>query len=85
MEVSSVHGVPGALGALSIAFCGSAGRGLFFGGGGRLIWVQLVGIVVTIVWSSLWTFVIMKVVTRIPVFLEIPSMKYSLQHREDSE
>jgi ammonia channel protein AmtB len=56
LDVGSVHGLPGVIGALAIGFFAStnvnpiSANGVFYGGG-RLLWVQVVGVAVTIVWT----------------------------------
>ncbi len=60
LEVGSVHGVPGVVGAIMIGFFGTTSinpqgaNGVFYGGG-RQLWVQVVGVVVTSVWTILIT------------------------------
>ena len=63
LEVGAVHGVPSWVGALAIGFFGSsavnpAGANGVFYGGGRLLWVQLVALLVVSVWTSVWTFLL---------------------------
>jgi Amt family ammonium transporter len=61
LDVGSVHGVPGIVGALMIGFFATktinpqGADGVFYGGG-RQLWVQVVGIVVTSVWTVIITF-----------------------------
>lgn len=68
LDVSSVHGVPGLVGALYIGFCGSSqingSDGILYGGGGRLLGVQLLACIVASAWSALFTFVILKLISR---------------------
>ena len=67
LDVSSVHGIPGIIGALAIGFCGDSrlnpagADGLFLGGGFRLLGLQTMAVVVAIVWTAVWTWVIVKV------------------------
>eukprot|EP01139_Manchomonas_bermudensis_P015961 Amastigsp_a511378_210.p1 type:complete len:551 gc:universal Amastigsp_a511378_210:1660-8(-) len=72
LEVSAVHGCTGAFGSLAIGFVTSKGvnpsvmyNGLFYGGGGRLLGWQLLAILVTIVWSSALTYLILVVADRL--------------------
>lgn len=64
LDVSSVHGVPGLVGALFIGFCGDASvagaNGIVMGGSGKLLGVQLLACLVTAVWSAVWTFLIFR-------------------------
>lgn len=60
LEVGPIHGVPGIVGSIAIGFFAStavnpAGADGVFFGGGRQLWVQLVGIGVTMVWTAIIT------------------------------
>lgn len=67
LDVSSVHGLTGLVGALAIGFCGDSSvnpagaNGLIYGEG-RLLGVQVLAIVVAIVYPGVLTWVILKVV-----------------------
>ena len=62
LDVSSVHGVTGVIGSLSIGFVAekavnpAGDNGLFYGNP-NLLWIQIVGVSVTIIWSCIWTLV----------------------------
>ncbi len=58
----AVHGVCGSLGTIAVGLFASTGseKGLFFGGGFRLLGVQLLGLVVVSVWSFGATFGVFK-------------------------
>ena len=67
LDVVGIHGVGGIIGALMIGFFadnsildGSSdfNDGLFFLGGGELLWIQFIAIVTTIAYSALGTFAI---------------------------
>ena len=66
LDVSSVHGLTGLVGALAIGFCGDSSvnpagaNGLIYGEG-RLLGVQVLAIVVAIVYPGVLTWVILKV------------------------
>ena len=70
LDVTALQAAPGLVGSIfvglaaeSVYFPGGEGpSGLFFGGGLHLLWVQLVGAAVCIVWTLLWTAVIMRVI-----------------------
>jgi Amt family ammonium transporter len=70
LDVFPVHGVGGTLGTLSVGVFASAGLGVFGGYGfaegiesmGEQLWVQLVGVVATILFTAVVTFVILKFV-----------------------
>ncbi len=66
LDVFAVHGVGGATGIMLTAIFtaeGLGGGGLADGIGiGGQLWTQLVGIVVTLVWAGVLTFVIVKIV-----------------------
>ncbi len=70
LDVFPVHGIGGMLGTFSVGIFASAGLGVFSGQGynegmtmGSQVSVQLVGIVSTVVYTALLTFIIVKVVT----------------------
>jgi len=66
LEVSSVHGLTGIIGAIAVGFLASKDanpfidNGLFYGGGARLLGVQVVGVVVAAVYSAIMTYFILK-------------------------
>ncbi len=70
LDVFPVHGVGGILGTLLAGVFASTTLGVFSGQGfadgiesmGGQLWVQLVGVVATIVWTALATWVILKLV-----------------------
>lgn len=67
LEVFSVHGLSGIIGSLYIGFAGEASinpngaDGLVFGGGPHLLGLQTLGVVISIVWSSLMTTIIVLI------------------------
>ena len=67
LDVSSVHGITGFVGALFIGIAGDASiggaNGVVFGGSARLLGVQLLACVVCAAWSAVWTFAILKVIS----------------------
>eukprot|EP00045_Choanoeca_perplexa_P015424 m.193696 g.193696 ORF g.193696 m.193696 type:complete len:478 (+) comp16983_c0_seq4:75-1508(+) len=72
LDVSSVHGVPGVVGALAIGFAASKtmnpaidNEGLFLNGDVYLLGIQGLAIVVAAVWSGIWTYIIMKTLHRL--------------------
>lgn len=77
LDVSSVHGVPGIIGALVTGLAGqisygSQRDGLFFGGGGYLLGVQVLGIVVASVYSAVVTWAIFSLLKRVgPLSVEM--------------
>lgn len=84
LDVSSVHGLTGIVGSLAIGFAADSGinpqsaNGLFFGGGGHLLGVQLLALLFTLVWSGLWTFLIFKLLDRIYVGIRVKDKKEAL-------
>ena len=60
LDVSSVHGITGIIGALSIGFVAQTSvnpngpNGWFYGNFSQ-VYIQLVGVLVAIIWSALWT------------------------------
>jgi Amt family ammonium transporter len=70
LDVFGVHAVGGIIGALLTGvFCAQGLGGVGFGGDntsiGGQVWVQLIGISATVVYSGIGSFVILKVVDRI--------------------
>ncbi len=69
LDVSSVHGVTGIIGSLSIGFASqqslnpSGADGLLFGNP-KLLGIQCLAVVVAAVWSAFWTFVICYILKR---------------------
>jgi Amt family ammonium transporter len=65
LDVVGVHLVGGLLGALSIGFLGTkavgGANGLFYGGGGHLLWQQCIAVVVVGLYSFVATLIIAKV------------------------
>jgi Amt family ammonium transporter len=66
LEVTTVHGLSGVIGSLSIGFIASKAvnpnlthDGLVYGGDAHLLGAQLLGVGVTAVWSTTMTFVIL--------------------------
>lgn len=72
LDVSTVHGVTGIIGSLFIGFAGykninpngADGIVATHGKDGRLLGVQLLGVVVCGAWAAFWTFVILKVISK---------------------
>ena len=71
LDVSSVHGVTGVVGSISIGFFGQNsfnkdGRdGIFFGShSAYLLGVQILAVVVTGLWSALITFILLKLIEK---------------------
>ncbi|EGD75890.1 ammonium transporter AmtA [Salpingoeca rosetta] len=69
LDVSSVHGVPGVVGALAIGIAAHpaanplvAQRGIIYGGSGKLLFYQAAAIVIVAVWGAVWTYVILKTI-----------------------
>jgi Amt family ammonium transporter len=68
LEVSSVHGLTGIIGAIAVGFLASKDanpnidNGLFYGGSARLLGVQVLGVVVAAVYSGIMTYVILKII-----------------------
>jgi hypothetical protein len=66
LDVMAVHGVGGATGTILTAIFGAAalgGLGLSATGVGAQLGIQIVGVLATLVWSVVLTFVIVKVTT----------------------
>lgn len=90
LDVSSVHGVPGLVGALYIGFCGSSSisgaNGLLYGGGGHLLGVQLLASLVVGAWTALMTFVILKIISRFyPLRVDEQGEILGLDHHQHAE
>jgi len=75
LDVFPVHGVGGMLGTFFAGIFASAGLGVFSGQGynagmtmGSQIGVQLIGIISTVVYTAILTFIIVKVVTALTGF-----------------
>jgi Amt family ammonium transporter len=69
LDVSSVHGVPGVVGALAIGFAAErlynpavSHEGVFISGSWILLANQLLAIVVVAAWSAVWTYLIFKAI-----------------------
>jgi Amt family ammonium transporter len=71
LDVFGVHGVGGILGMLMVgvfataslsASGDTAGVSGLIEGNARQLWVQAVGVVVTVVWSAIGTWVVLKIV-----------------------
>lgn len=62
LDVVSVHGLPGVIGSIAIGFCSEkfvnpqAENGLIFGGGPRLLGIQVLAVVVTFAYTAVVTF-----------------------------
>jgi len=67
LDVSSVHGVPGLVGAIYIGFAGSSqiggADGVVYGGDGKLLGVQCLACLVTAAWSVVFTYGIFKFIS----------------------
>ena len=94
LDVFPVHGVGGALGTLLVGVFASTGLGIFSGQGladgigsiGAQVWVQLVGVVATVLWTAVATWVILKLVnlvTRLRVDEDDESMGLDLVSHEE--
>eukprot|EP00760_Papus_ankaliazontas_P007003 PhM_4_TR13267/c0_g1_i1/m.48545/K03320/amt, AMT, MEP; ammonium transporter, Amt family len=70
LDVSSVHGLTGIVGSLFIGLAANrnvnpnGADGLFNGGGWRLLGVQVLAVIVCSAWAGLWTYVILKIISR---------------------
>lgn len=68
--MSSVHGVTGIVGSISIGFFGQKsfnpdGRdGIFFGDNGYLLGVQILAVFVSALWSAFITFILFKLIEK---------------------
>jgi ammonium transporter, Amt family len=90
LDVSSVHGVPGLIGALYIGFAGDSSvggaDGLVFGGGGKLLGVQLLACVVASVWSGVFTYAILKFISLYyPLRVDDHGERLGLDHHQHDE
>eukprot|EP00698_Gefionella_okellyi_P007213 TRINITY_DN1751_c0_g1_i1.p1 TRINITY_DN1751_c0_g1~~TRINITY_DN1751_c0_g1_i1.p1 ORF type:complete len:467 (-),score=97.62 TRINITY_DN1751_c0_g1_i1:61-1461(-) len=101
LDVSCVHGITGLVGALAIGFCGSSkvnpagADGLIFGGGGRLLGVQILGIVIAIVFPAVMTALIVFIISKITPLraryehelagLDISHHHVNIQHAQDRD
>jgi len=69
LDVSSVHGLTGIIGSLSIGFVSqkslnpAGADGLFFGNP-KLLGLQLLGVTVAALWAAVWTAIIAQIVKR---------------------
>ena len=67
LDVFSVHGIPGIVGALFIGFCGNANvsgsNGLLYGGGFKLLGVQTLAIIVSTAWAVCVTLLILRAIS----------------------
>jgi len=90
LDVSSVHGVPGLVGAVYIGFCGSSSisgaDGLLYGGGGHLLGVQLLASLVVAAWTAVMTFFIFKIISRFyPLRVDEQGEILGLDHHQHDE
>ncbi len=94
LDVFPVHGVGGILGTLLVGVFASTGLGIFSGQGladgigsiGSQVWVQLVGVVATVLWTAVATWVILKLVnlvTQLRVDEDDESMGLDLVSHEE--
>lgn len=69
LDAFGVHGIGGIIGALLTGICADAalgGKGLEVGVSmGQQVWAQLLSIIVTIIWSGVLSFIILKIVDAI--------------------
>lgn len=72
-DVTALQAVPGIVGALMNGFAadcngfqGCLYQGIWYGGDGTLLGVQVLGIVITIAWTVFWTAVIMLIMAYTP-------------------
>jgi ammonium transporter, Amt family len=61
LDVSSLQGTPGIVGTLLVGVF-STDKGLVYGFGFHQIGIQLLGIIVVLLWTSFWTFVVLSVI-----------------------
>lgn len=72
LDVSSVHGVPGIVGSLAIGVCTKSeynplgASSLIYGASGTLLGYQVAAVLLAVVWSGFWTFVIAMVLQALP-------------------
>jgi Amt family ammonium transporter len=70
LDVSSIHGITGIIGSLSIGFCSQkslnsqGADGLFFGNP-RLLALQTLGVVVVIIYSAIITWILYKILDKL--------------------
>ncbi|MCK5236397.1 MAG: ammonium transporter [Deltaproteobacteria bacterium] len=87
LDVFGIHGVGGIWGTLAIGLFATAGAtGLFTGGGGAQLYKQAIGVIATIGFSAIGTYIIVKVVSltigfRVNEEDEVEGLDYS-QHGE---
>lgn len=81
LEVTTVHGLSGIIGSLSIGFLASKRvnpalelDGLFYGGSAKLLGIQALGVSVAVIWSGALTWILLKVIDKASTNgLRIPS------------
>ena len=79
LDVTSLQGTAGALGSLMVGLFstdemvsdGSGAKGLFYGGGLRLLGVQFIAVAIVLLWSGAWTYVIVTFMKR-TVGIDVP-------------
>lgn len=73
LDVAALQGVPGIVGSILVGFAaeyaispklGADGLGLFVGGNGVLLWKQLVAVVITVGWTAIFTWLLMRFMRR---------------------
>ena len=85
LDVFALQGIPGIIGTLLSGFFGtgvekpataaSAGHGVFYGGGANLLGAQVIGAVITVVWSSICTYGIFHAIARLSGIDITPKME----------
>lgn len=90
LDVSSVHGVPGLVGALYIGFAGTSSvggaDGLIYGGGGKLLGVQVLACLVASVWSGFFTYVTLRFISLYyPLRVDDHGERLGLDHHQHDE
>eukprot|EP01125_Pyxidicula_operculata_P018595 TRINITY_DN6615_c0_g1_i1.p1 TRINITY_DN6615_c0_g1~~TRINITY_DN6615_c0_g1_i1.p1 ORF type:complete len:441 (-),score=66.89 TRINITY_DN6615_c0_g1_i1:28-1350(-) len=90
LDVSVVHGLTGLLGSLAIGFAASKtanpeGPDGWFAGNPAQIGYQTLGIVVALVWSGFWSFVLLKILDltvglRVSIHEEIKGLDHAEHH-----
>ncbi|CUG88418.1 ammonium transporter, putative [Bodo saltans] len=90
LDVSSVHGVPGLIGALYIGFAGNSdvggANGIIYGGGGKLLGVQLLACIVASIWSIVFTYAILKFISLYyPLRVDDQGERLGLDHHQHDE
>lgn len=73
LDVSSVHGITGIVGSLSIGFIASNavnpdGPDGWFYGNFSQVYIQAGGVALAIVWSAFWTLILVFILQKIPYF-----------------